>query len=79
MVWADIHVKINSKFNSPKDFGPINANIVKAHNGQWTYEDKTLNLKVGDTVYYWIHFVHNQMDYHLLDKEYNVTGKSTIS
>ena len=25
-----------------------------SQNGQWTYEDATIEVKIGDTIYYWI-------------------------
>lgn len=72
MTWASFHVQINKKFNG-LEVG-TNKDIVKAHNAQWFYMDKKVQLKVGDIVYYWIHIIHNNEAYNLIDQQYVVKG-----
>lgn len=66
-------MQINKEFLG-LEVGAIQRDIVKAHDGQWTYSDKKMQLKVGDIVYYWIHIVHNNEFYNLVDQKFPVTG-----
>lgn len=73
MTWASFHIQINKNFNG-LEVGSLTRDIVKPHNGQWFYEDKDTKLKIGDMVYYWVHIIHNDEAYNLVDQQHRVTG-----
>lgn len=72
MVWVSFHVQFNKDWIG-LEVGPLTKDYVKPHNGQWTFEDKNVELKIGDTVYYWVNIVYNGVDYNLVDQKFIVT------
>lgn len=65
------HVKFNDEFYS-LEAGTIAVDIIKKRNGRWLYEDRTTRLKLGDTIYYWVHVVYDGLGYNLLDQQHVV-------
>ncbi|CAH2039313.1 unnamed protein product, partial [Iphiclides podalirius] len=45
------------------DIGEISAEVTTAKDGRWIYEDPNLQLKVGDTINYYVFIVHNRKGY----------------
>lgn len=78
IVWVEFHLKINQEFNSGLESGTYNGGIVKPHNGHWTYFDKSIELKTGDLVHYWIHVNHNGVKYNSEKRQFRVTGKKKV-
>lgn len=76
--WVSYHIKINSEFEG-LEIGELTRDIVKPNDGEWVYEDKTSELKVGDIIYYWINIVHNGEEYILEDQQYRVKGAQISS
>ncbi|XP_046492147.1 gram-negative bacteria-binding protein 1-2 isoform X2 [Neodiprion pinetum] len=66
------HVKFNEEFYS-LEAGTIAVDIIKPRRDQWTYEDRTTRIKIGDTIYLWMHVVYEGLGYNLLDQSLTVT------
>lgn len=71
-------MKINEPFEYGLEVGSITVDTIKPIGGQWIYEDKSVKLKVGDVVYYWVNMVHNQVSYNLVNQQYNVSGSKIV-
>lgn len=67
------HIKINEEFDG-LEAGQIAVDVRKRKNGYWTYEDTTTELKKGDIIYFWVHYIYNGLGYNLLDQMHQVTG-----
>lgn len=66
------HGKINEDFQG-LEAGSMARDIVKVRDGRWTFEDRGIKLRKGDTIYYWLHVVYEGLGYNLLDQSHHVT------
>lgn len=72
MYWVAFHIKYNDEF-----FGLESGDrkdIFNAVNNRWVYEDQTMELKVGDIIYYWVQITYMNLEYNLINQQYQVTS-----
>lgn len=63
--------KNNQLYNTEP--GEITAEI-NTNGNQWSFTDKSLELKVGDTIYYWYYIQHNRLGYRKTGLSFTITG-----
>lgn len=64
MEFFSFHGKINSPIGRHES-GILSKDVTYPINGRWTFEDHSVQLKVGDIVNYWIFLQINQMGHRI--------------
>ncbi|EGI67720.1 Beta-1,3-glucan-binding protein, partial [Acromyrmex echinatior] len=67
------HININEDFDG-LEAGRFAKDILKIRNGRWTFQDKQVQLRRDDIIYYWIHVVYQGLGYNLIDQSHRVVG-----
>lgn len=67
------HGRKNKRLNNIEP-GDFNKDILQPTGGLWVYYEPSLQLDVGDVIYYWIFVQHNQLGYRQDNLEWNVTS-----
>lgn len=55
--------------------GDMSRDILKKHRGKWTFFEKKLKLKKGDTVYFWLYVLKDGLGYRLDDASFTYNGE----
>jgi len=72
------HININEDFDG-LEAGRFAKDILKIRNGRWTFQDKQVQLRRDDIIYYWVHVVYQGLGYNLIDQSHRVVGKFFIN
>ncbi|KAG5309160.1 BGBP protein, partial [Pseudoatta argentina] len=67
------HININEDFDG-LEAGRFAKDILKVRNGRWTFQDKQVQLRRDDIIYYWIHVVYQGLGYNLIDQSHRIVG-----
>lgn len=68
----------HGNLNSPMEgleAGQFSADILKHKGGRWTFTDKKHEIKVGDTLYYWLYVQKDAMGYRRDDQKHVFSGE----
>ncbi|XP_012057432.1 PREDICTED: beta-1,3-glucan-binding protein-like [Atta cephalotes] len=65
------HININEDFDG-LEAGRFAKDILKIRNGRWTFQDKQVQLRRDDIIYYWVHVVYEGLGYNLIDQSHRV-------
>lgn len=65
------HGNVNQPIKGKED-GTINKQILAPQNGVWSFTDPTVQLKAGDTVYYWIFVQHQRLGFDKQEQQFSV-------
>lgn len=68
----------HGNLNSPMEgleAGQFSADILKHKGGRWTFTDKKHEIKVGDTLYYWLYVQKDSMGYRRDDQKHVFSGE----
>lgn len=68
------HGNINIPFEA-LEAGEMAKDIIRKRGDRWVFEDKSVRLKSGDVIYYWIYVILDGLGYQGLDRSHTVTGK----
>ncbi|XP_047026780.1 beta-1,3-glucan-binding protein-like [Helicoverpa zea] len=67
------HGNLNEEMNG-LEAGRWSRDITKQKNGRWTFRDRSVELKVGDTIYFWTYVIKDGLGYRQDNGEWTVTG-----
>lgn len=68
------HGNVNSEMDG-LEAGDMSKDILKKHKGKWTFHERKLKLKKGDTVYFWLFVIKDGLGYRLDDGIFVYNGK----
>lgn len=68
------HGAINRELDG-LEAGDMSKDVLKKRNGRWTFHERKLKLKKGDTLYYWLFVIKDGLGYRLDDGIYTFKGK----
>lgn len=69
----------HGNLNSPMEgleAGQFSADILKHKNGRWTFTDKKHEIKLGDTLYYWLYVQKDSTGFRRDDQKHTFAGNS---
>uniref|UniRef100_A0A1L8E2T0 Putative beta-1 n=1 Tax=Nyssomyia neivai TaxID=330878 RepID=A0A1L8E2T0_9DIPT len=66
------HGKINENL-AQNEMGNLHEDIQEPVDGKWTYENRTVRLKKGDKIHYWIYVQHGRLAFRLDNQIFEVT------
>lgn len=68
------HGNVNREMDG-LEAGDMSKDILKKHKGRWTFFERKLKLKKGDTVYFWLYVLKDGLGYRLDDASFVYNGK----
>lgn len=68
------HGNVNREMDG-LEAGDMSKDILKKRKGKWTFFEKKLKLKKGDTVYFWLYVIKDGLGYRLDDASFTYNGK----
>lgn len=72
------HGNVNQEMDG-LEAGDMSKDILKKHKGRWTFFERKLKLKKGDTVYFWLYVIKDGLGHRLDDGYFVYNGKSIFS
>lgn len=69
------HGRLNEEIGDGEP-GEFAGEIRRPEAGRWVYKTEGIDLKVGDTIFYWIFVESERLGYSLNNKQYTITGNS---
>lgn len=68
------HGNVNREMDG-LEAGDMSKDILRKRDGRWTFFEKKLKLKKGDTVYFWLFVIRDGLGYRLDDASFVYNGK----
>lgn len=59
--------------------GEFVGEIKNPEGGRWIYKNTGLDLKVGDTIYYWVFVQHGRFGYRLDGQNYQIRSEEVLN
>lgn len=68
------HGNVNRQMDN-LEAGDMSKDILKKYKGKWTFFERKLKLKKGDTVYFWLFVIKDGLGYRLDDASFVYNGE----
>ncbi|XP_018324602.1 gram-negative bacteria-binding protein 3 isoform X2 [Agrilus planipennis] len=70
------HGNVNKEMDG-LEAGQMSVDIIKKKKGKWTYRNKSVKVKPGDIIYYWLFVIKDGLGYRYDDGKFVYNGQPT--